>query len=269
MKKAFTALLLLLIGSVLNAEPIKFKGILGINFETTAVSDNWSGGEEDVLNWSVLLDAGFEKIYKKSELNTNAKIEYGKTNIEDVEKETADQIYLDSIYSLLIKEYLAPYINFNITTQNTEFFDPVTYTESIGGGVKVLKKEPHTLSTKLGVAFRQKFDPADDGESSLDDPETAEIEEVLYEIGAQSITNYSFILTENSKLSSELRLFSSFEGGVNTRWENSIYIKTGKFLTTKLGYLLIYDYDEVSRPVWPEDIQTRLNVAIGISYNLF
>lgn len=246
------------------------KGMLGVNYNETIVSDNWSGGEKDAKNWALKLEASVEKAWRKTNWLNSLKAEFGKAKIEaNSAQENADLIDFDSVYSWKLNNYVNPYLSFTIDTQFTEYFDPVTYGESTGLGWIIIKEKKQNLKIRLGAAFRQKFDPKDNGVSTTDDPSTLEIEEFRNEIGAEWITNYDLLMNKSTKYISEIKVFSAFNGGSSLRWDNSLYLKSGKYLTVQISYLMLYNYDEYVNPVWPDDIESRLTLTIGFSYNLF
>jgi hypothetical protein len=258
----------------------KFTGLFGANLNVTVVSSTWKGDEQDAQSWLLKLEASAERDATKTNWLTTLKEEFGKTKLgDDPEGESSDLIDFDSVFSWKIKKLIQPYVAFALDSYNSEFLDPVTLTESAGIGLLIIDEEKQHLKTRVGAAFRQLIDPIDElidpatGDpyefSGADDPNTAEIEENRGEIGAEWITNYDLLLTENSKFTTEAKVFTAFEGGASLRWDNSIYFKIGKYLTLQCGYLVIYDYDKHAQPVWPDEIQTRLTTTLGVSYNLF
>lgn len=248
----------------------KLKGLVGANLNITGVSTNWKGDEKDSRSWLMKLEASAEMDATRVNWLTFLKEEFGSTKLgEEPEEDSADLIFFDSVFKLKMSPYVNPYIAFNMETQNSEFLDPVTYTESAGVGFDIVRHEKQNLKTRVGFAYRQRYDYEDDCFSTTDNPATAVIEEDRLETGAEWITNYDVLLTESSKYSTESRVFSAFEGGASLRWDNSLYFKIGEYITAQVGYLLIYDYDKNIKPLWPKEIQTRLTLALGFSYNLF
>ncbi len=254
--------------------PWKIKGFIGVSYNLTAVSNSWTGDERDARSCLLKSEASAERDAGKTNWLTTLKEEFGKAKTgDDTEIENADLIFLDSVFKVKFSMYINPYVGLNVESQHSEFFDPFRLTESIGLGIDIIQKERQNLKTRFGAAFRQEFDPIDviDGIdfSSTDDPATVEIENSRKEIGAELITNYDFAISESSKFSSEARVFSAFAGGASLRWDNSLFLKIGKVITVQAGYLLIYDYNEDTKPRWPKDIETRLTLALGLSYNIF
>jgi hypothetical protein len=258
----------------------KLKGMFGGTYNETDVSGNWTGPEKNQMNWGIKLDASAEKDLAKTNWLTNLKEEYGKSSISGTsEQVSADLIDLISVYSWKLTLTVNPYVSADITTQNTDMFYPATYSEAAGLGFSVIKREKQTLKTRIGISLRQKYDkvrtlinsstglPYDT--SSVDDPATPVIETSKMETGGEWISNYDLTVNANVKFSSEARVFSAFNGGASLRWDNNLYIQLSKYMTLAIGHLTIFNYDRLPRPTWPQDIETRFNLALGVSYNLF
>jgi hypothetical protein len=285
MKKIWAVLaVMLLSGAGAYAEdPVakwKITGIAGFTYGLTEVSSNWTGTEKNSKSWMGKFDATLERDDATTNWANTLKEEFGKARQAGSDETTsADLIDFRSIVLWKYSIYVNPYVSGLVTTQNSAFLDPVTYTESAGVGFWLLKRPEQNLMTKAGIALRQKYDSIkwvtnattglSERYSSLDKPETAKIEDSLQETGGEWITNYDLLLTPNTKFVSEARVFSAFKGGANLRWDSSLYLKAGKYLTTQVGYLLIYDFDRIPRRSWPSDIETRFLVTIGMSFNLF
>lgn len=254
----------------------KFKGFLGASLAQTNVSRDWSGGEDDSANWAVRLDSSAEKDWTRTNWLNTLKSEFGRTKTESSpSSESADLIYLNSIYSWKFSKAFSAYTALAVDTQHTDWLDPVTYGESAGGGWLIINKEKQHLKVRSGAALRQVYDKKDLNKetgiwySSTDDPETAKIEESRSESGGEFITNYDLLFGDDKKFVSEAKVFSAFNGGASLRWDNSLYIKLGKYLTLQLSYLAIYDYNEELDMSWPRDIETKLAIMLGFSYNIF
>lgn len=113
------------------------------------------------------------------------------------------------------------------------------------------------------------MDPAENGISAADDPATLEVEEMKSDTGGELIMNYDLLLMENTKFVSEAKLFAASGGGANLRWDNNLYLKLQKYLTIQLGYLAVYNHNDTLNTSFPEDMETKMLLALGISYNLF
>lgn len=282
MKKILLLSVLAFYGAALFAQDPKwnFKGMFGASYNETMVSSKWSGAEKNSRSWQFKLDASAERDSEKTNWMNILKEEFGKSKVgNDSETESADLIDFSSVLFRKLSVCVNPYISFILDTQNQEFLYPVTYSESAGLGWDIIKTKEQNLKTRSGVAFRQiydkrhnKIDPATNlvvQYSAADNIKTSQIETSKSETGAEWITNYDLLMTATSKFVSEARVFTAFKGGVNLRWDNSVYFQLAKYLTLQLGHLTIYNYDKIPRPFWPDDIETRFTVTLGLSYNLF
>lgn len=258
----------------------KVKGMLGAAYNATSVSDNWSGTEKNSQNWGVKLDASAEKDKTETNWLNTLKEEYGRAKIAGSEEQTsADRVEFNSVFTKKLSFYVNPYAGLSALTQHWYWGDPVTYTESLGNGIWIINAPEQQLKTRAGIAFKQLRDTAKDkldaatGQivkySSADDPNTAPVEETRNTTGGEWITNYELLLNQNVKFASEAKVFTAFNAGANLRWDNSLYVKLSSIATMQLSYLAVYNYDNTPHPVWPQDVEKRLTLTFGMSYNLF
>jgi hypothetical protein len=168
-----------------------FKGMIGATYNSTNVSDNWSGTEKNSESWGAKLDLAAEQDTALANWTTTLKEEYGRTKVAGVEDQvSADLIDFMSVYTHKLNVYVNPYVSLAVNTQNWRLLDPVTYTESVGNGVWLLDRPRQQLKTRAGLAFRQTFDMAQEvidpatgltrRVSSADDPATLAVEDSLY-----------------------------------------------------------------------------------------
>ncbi len=234
----------------------EISGSLSANYSGTAVSDNWEGSESNAKNWMVQSDIYADLEEKKSDLSNSLKVEYGESTSEDESfKVTADRIYLESVYSYKVSRYGNPYASFSAETYFRNFFDPGELTEAAGISWDVLKKEEQTLKTRMGGALKQTL---------------SKDEKPKHDTGMQWVTNYSLKIAKNIRYISELNMFTAFDGGADMRWDNSLHVELNRYLTARIGYLALHDYDpDGPSPKFPDDIQHRLTFGIGASFNLF
>jgi hypothetical protein len=258
----------------------KLKGVFGATYNQTDVTDNWSGPEKDAISWGLKLDAQAEKVSERADWVNTFQEQYGKTKTGSGPEEiSADLLRFESVYNILTTGYLSPFVSGRIETQNTNIFNPAIYSEAAGVGRQLIKKEKENLKTRVGIAFRQtldsvhtRIDPVTLAVvqfSAADDPNTPEIETSLYETGAEWVTNYDILLHENLKFVSEAQVFDAFDGAANLRWDNSLYVSLSKYVTMQLQYLVIYPWSKNAKPVWPQDVQKRLTLTVGLAYNIF
>ncbi|MFC2061601.1 DUF481 domain-containing protein [Elusimicrobiota bacterium] len=235
------------------AEDWKITGFIGASYSETAVSDNWAGGEVDVRNWMIRGEGSAEKDLEKTNWLNTSKLEFGKASLGDApEQENADLIDIDSVYSYKMNDYVNPYLAVTADSQFTELFDPAVYGESAGIGWLIISRQDQNLKTRTGLAFRQ---------TAASDIDT------VSNTGAEWITNYDLLLNEYAKFVSELKMFSAFDASVDTRWDSSLYVKLGKYLTAQVGYLLVNP--GVPGMDFEDTVQTRLTFGLGFSYNIF
>ncbi len=281
MRRLLAGVCSLCVASALSAEePVwKLKGMFGGTYNATSVSDNWTGAEKNSQSWGVKLDATAERDSSVRNWVNTLKEEYGRTKTEGNDEQTSsDIVFLSSVYTWKLSHFINPYVSFLTDTQHWRFADPVTYTESFGNGVWLLNTQRQQLKSRAGLAFKQLFDSVKDrtlptgliAPSSLaDDAATPGIEERKDSVGGEWITNYDLILNSNVKFAAETRVFSAFNGGASLRWDNSLYVKLSNLVTMQINHLSIYNFDRTPRPAWPQDIEKRLTLAFGLSYNLF
>ncbi len=255
-------IIILLTASIISYSPLmavsqdlKLKGIFGAVYNQTGVSDNWSGQEKDSKSWGVSLDASAEKDYTDTKWLSVLKEGYGKSEVTGTpEQISLDLIDFTSVFSYDWTRLLNPYVGLAVTTVNNTFLDPVTYVESAGIGWALLRRDTHHLNVRTGFAYKQIF---------------SSTTEAYRQTGAECVVNYDVLLSSNTKFVSEARTFTAFKGGGDLRWDNSLFVKVSKYVTIQLNYLEIYDSQRIPKPVWPNDIETRFTVSIGLSYDLF
>jgi hypothetical protein len=232
-----------------------FRGIFGVNYSQTSVSNNWSGSETDSKNWGLKLDASAEKNFTSSTWLNALKEEFGKSETHGTsEQVSADLIDFSSIFTLHWSIYADPYIGFNMITVHNTFHDPVTYRESAGIGWAFINRKKHRLKLRVGAAYTQDFKSG---------------EETVRETGVEAVSGYSLTLSRTAKFVSEARFFTGLKKGPNLRWDNNLYLKASEYVTVALNFLEIYNEKRVPRPQWAGDIETRFMVMLGLSYNLF
>lgn len=282
MRKAVWCLISMLLCSGLMAadSPWKVKGIVGASYNSTSVTDNWSGSEKNSQSWGAKLDASAERDTAGTNWMNTLKEEYGRAKVAGTDEQTsADTIDFSSVYSKKMSAYVNPYVGLLVNTQNWRMADPITYTESLGNGVWIINTPAQQLKTRAGIAFKQYYDSPKDKldaatgllvkVSAADDPATPEIEDWKASTGGEWITNYDLVLNQDVKFASEARVFSAFKGGANLRWDNNLYVKLASIVTMQLNYLAVYNFDAAPQPVWPQDVEKRLTLTVGVSYNLF
>lgn len=228
----------------------KTSGILTWAYNQTAVSDNWTGKEKFSRVWQAKLFLGLERDSERSNWKTTLKEEYGESETEV----NLDYIEFNTVYTYKIFKLLQPYASFYIQTQNNTFWDPVTYIESLGFSFTVFSNNINTLKIRGGGALKQVDDSVKGNERSA---------------GAEAIMNYDLLFHKDAKFTSEARLYETFDKGEDFRWENKLFLKTGPWFTTELGYKVFFENARIKAHSWPNDIETLVYVALGFSFNIF
>jgi hypothetical protein len=265
MKKYFAALITtLLCAPCLRAgdSPWKLQGIAGGTYDQTVVSTDWSGTEKNSYDWHAKLDATADRDGPETEWVSTLKEEIGKSKVDDsAELKNADVIDFTSVYSYKLSLLVNPYAAMTFTTQNQVFLDPAAYVESGGVSLQLVKNDRQNLKTRFGIAFRQNY--------FTNYVAVPPVKVATQNTGMEWVTNYDLLIMKDTRFISEARTFNAFKGGINLRWDNALYLKMTKYLTTQFEYLVVYNYDKIPAPTWADGIETRFTVTFGISYNIF
>lgn len=257
MKNLITALFVtLILFSPGSSGEWDLSGSVNANFSRTDASSNWEGKEADSSSWIIQTDinAGLDpELYS---FNNSLKLEYGESSVSgDSPTTSADRIFLESVLLYRLSRYGNPYLGLSAESSFSGFFDPGILTESAGLGWELLRKENHTLDTRLGGALRQTLSGGVSRETQG---------------GMEWVTAYKGRLNKNLRFESSLNIFTAFDAGADFRLDNSLHIRLREYLTARLSYLAVHDYDSSGRrPSFPEDIQTRFTAGIGLALNLF
>jgi len=190
----------------------------GLNLTQTSF-DNWKQGGENSYAWQLNLNLKFINDQEKTNWANTGKLTYGSNKTGDQEmRKSIDEIKLESVLTyklgVLINPYVAvtgetqfaPGYNYGTDpkTQLSAFMDPGYFRESAGVGFK----PNEIVKTRLGVALKQTL-TSDYPAPYADDPKTVAIEKTKNEVGAESVTDVSWKVSENSLFTSKLELFSS------------------------------------------------------------
>ncbi len=249
------------------------KEIVGSLNLTQASFDNWSQGGENSLTWQINFNGKFINDQQVYNWTTTGKLAYGQSKLGDIEsRKSIDEIKLESVYTYKLNLYVNPYIavsgetQFNRGYEYTEtskvqisnFFDPAYFTQSAGIGFSPKEQ----FKTRLGAALKETI-TRDFPVPYADDPDTPnKIEKTKVELGAESVTDYSQKLAENTIFTSKLELFTNFKALnlVDVRWDNIFTAEVSKYVNVNLNFKLFYDRDiSVKR-------QLKQSLAIGLTY---
>jgi Protein of unknown function, DUF481. len=232
----------------------KTSGILSWAYSQTAVSDNWTGKERFSRMWQGKLFLSTERDSEKSNWLTTIKEEYGESDTESTSDISLDYLEFNTVYTYKVFKLLQPYASFYTQSQNNVFWDPVTYIESVGLSFTVFENEINTLKLRGGGALKQIDDSIRGNERSA---------------GAEAIMNYDLLFHKDAKFVSEARLYETFKDGEDFRWENKLFLRTGPWFTTEFGYKVYFENARIASHHWPDDIETMIYVALGLSFNMF
>lgn len=244
----------------------------GLNLTQTSF-DNWKQGGENSYAWQLNLNFKFINDQEKTNWANTGKLTYGsnKTGNQEMRK-SIDEIKLESVFTyklgVLINPYVAvtgetqfaPGYNYGTDpkTQISAFMDPGYTRESFGIGIK----PNEIVKTRLGAALKQTI-TSDYPDPYADDPATLEIEKIKNEIGAESVTDVSWKVSENSLFTSKLEMFSAFTTfkEIDVNWDNILTTKISKYFNVNFNFKLFYDRD-ISKMR-----QIKQAIALGVSYN--
>ncbi|MCF7806954.1 MAG: DUF3078 domain-containing protein [Candidatus Marinimicrobia bacterium] len=243
----------------------------GLNLTQTSF-DNWSAGGENAFSWQVNLTYQFVKNDARFSWKNTGKFAYGNARIGDTELiKSADEIKLESVYTYKTGTAVNPYAAVTGETQFTEgfdyttepateisaFMDPGYFRESLGAGVQLNE----VVTTRLGAALKQTVTHDYPGYS--DDPDTpVEIETLRSEVGAESVTDINWPVTESAQYRGKLELFSNFGGldEIDVNYDNILTVKVSEYINMNVNVKLVYDKDiSVKR-------QIKQTMAIGLNY---
>ncbi len=258
------------------AEPPKYgwqkEMVGGLNLTQTSF-DNWVQGGEDQIAWLINLVGKFVNDQAKTNWANTGKFSFGNTKSGKQDaKKSIDEIKLESVLTyklgVLINPYLAvtgetqfaPGYNYSndSKTQISAFMDPGYLRESAGIAIK----PNEIIQTRLGAALKQTL-TSDYPTPYADDPKTSKIEKTKNEVGAESVTDLNWKVSENSLFTSKLELFSAFKtlNRTDVNWDNILTTKISKYFNVNINFKLFYDRD-ISKMR-----QIKQAIALGVSYN--
>jgi hypothetical protein len=260
MKKAFAFLLFIsiFVSNVFAQDNIKTKwktsGIFSSAYNQTAISDNWKGKETFSRNWQLKLALIVERDNERTNWLTSFKEEYGETGTKQENSINLDLIEFNTVLTYKIYKLFKPYASFYVLSQNNKFWDPVTYIESAGLSFDALKNAINSLTLRTGFALKQINNSI--AGNARDE-------------GLEVVMIYALLFHESAKFASEARFYETFKDGENLKWENKLFLKTGKYLTAEIGYTFYFDSSRIVAHNWPNDIETLAYFALGYSFNFF
>jgi len=247
----------------------------GINLTQTSF-DNWAQGGENQLAWQLNFNFKFVNDQEKTNWSNTGKFSYGNTKAGDQEaRKSIDEIKLESVFSYKITKLLNPFIaatgetqfapGYDYSTdskkQISAFIDPAYLRESAGMGYK----PNDIIKTRLGVSLKQTITRSTDYPINFaDDPKTIDkVETIKNEVGAESVTDVSWKVSENSLFTSKMELFSTFTTfkELDVNWDNILTTKISKYFNMNFNFKLFYDRDISKKR------QIKQAIALGVTYS--
>ncbi|MCD6380634.1 DUF3078 domain-containing protein [bacterium] len=245
----------------------------GINLTQTSF-DNWAQGGEN--SFASQLNFNFKLINDREKTNwaNSGKFSYGSAKIGNQEsRKSIDEIKLESVFTYKFGTYINPYAAVTgetqfasgydygtvPKTQISAIMDPGYFRESIG-----VDYQPNDIvKTRIGASLKQTI-TSDYPIPYADDPDTKnEIEKTKNEIGAESVTDISWKISENTLLITKLELFSTFKAlnETDVNWDNILTIEISKYFNVNFNFKLFYDKDISSKR------QIKQAIALGFTYS--
>ena len=251
------------------------EAIASINM-TQSSFDNYAQGGENSTSWQARLGLKFINDQEKFNWANTGKFEYGQSKSGDQEsKKSVDEIKLESVLIYKISELLNPYASITGETQFapgynygeepkaeiSNFLDPGYFREAIG----VSYKPNDIIMARLGAAMKQTV-ANDYALVYSDDPETTtKTEKLKNEVGAESVVEFNYKISENSLIKSKVELFSNLKAfdEIDVIWDTDLTAKITKFIAFNFNVKLVYDKDVSAMR------QLKQVMGIGLSYSLF
>lgn len=237
----------------------------GVNMTQTSF-DNWAQGGENSVAWQVNLNFNFTNEQEKTSWANSGKFTYGQTKTGDAESQKSiDEMKLESVLTYKHGQYLNPYVaatgesqftpgyEYDPKVEISRFMDPGYFRESAGLGYK----PNETIKTRLGVALKQTITDKYSLRYTGDADET-----MKNEVGAESVTDLNWKITETTALTSKLELFSALKAFDETdvNWDNVLVTKISKYFNVNFNLKLFYDKDVSAKR------QIKQSLALGFSY---
>jgi hypothetical protein len=240
---------------------------------TQSSFDNWVQGGDNQLTWQVYLNFKFVDDQAKTNWANSGKLSYGNSKVgKEAAKKSIDDIKLESVYTYKLGVLINPYVaatgetqfapgynySFQLKKEISAFMDPGFFQESVGIGIK----PNEIVQTRLGVALKQTI-TSNHPDPYADNPKTAKIEKFKNEVGAESVTNVNWKVSQNSLFTSSLSLFSDLKAfnTIDVNWDNLLATKISKYFVFNFNFDLFYDRD------FSKSRQLKEVIALGVTYS--
>lgn len=287
MKYTILIALLCLAFCTLNADEWKITTDMSFTLSQNTYSDNWQGEERGNITW--VLNSHTRANKKLSELfmwRNNLRLAFGQTHQQDEDDQgrkkwgkpdkSTDRIDLQSVLTVTFNQYVDPFFAVRWQSQFIDIkeddsdipVNPMRFTESAGIARNFIEAENHNLSSRLGAAFRQKYD-------RTDYPDSPEIDALTYDGGIELVTEYNRRLEKHGvNIDSKLLLYQALYNSaadddeedywkaLDITWENSLTTKLFSIVNIVFNFDLIYDKEEHRKG------QFRQHLGIGVAWQL-
>jgi hypothetical protein len=155
--------------------PWSYGAIIGLNLSQSAFSDNWAGGDQGSITWTLKSDLKAERQFNRSlHWSNTLQLAFGQTAKQttnasgkkrwDTPDKTTDLIQFESLARFTLRKWVDPYVGARLDSQFLDqsdafdrelTFNPIRLKES-GGLARVFEKTEDTeLISRLGFGFRQ------------------------------------------------------------------------------------------------------------------
>lgn len=279
-KVVMTALSLLCVAAAAGAADSEKSANLGLVINQSGYSSSWDGDELGTLNWTITADIANKKpLNAGTTWQNQIKLAYGETRNEQraddggkdwggSEKAT-DRVFWESLLKFAEGNYVNPYFALTWESQfhdaDDNIFNPSLLVESAGVGRTLLKNERTEVFSRLGLAYRQRFQKGTD---------------TATDAGLDWVTDVSHTFNEQLKAVSKVRVFQALTSSadddipeadpakdywktVDVAWETTLSASVSKYIQTTLFWEVLYDKEIDTDARW-RDI-----FGVGVTYKLF
>lgn len=253
----------------------------GLNLNQAAFSSNWKGGGINSIGMNMLVN--FKANYRngKASWDNEVDLQYGFVrNSGQGFRKTLDRIFVDTKYGYAISKKWDIYTSLNFLSQFgpgyvyfdndsnsiiSDIFAPAFVTSSWGleyhpvdyFKVRISPFSPRFTIVKDGARFVPQVSEKPYG---VDTTETVRTEWAAFQIAA----DFNKDIFKNVNLKWRYVLFANYETlemkKIDHRLDLSLTARVNKFITTSLGFIVLYDYDQ------DDEVQTSQLLNIGLLY---
>ncbi|MBD3166477.1 DUF3078 domain-containing protein [bacterium] len=205
----------------------ELQGSFNLGVNQNAVSDNWAGDEIGSAAWLSSFNLIAEKqINERLNNRSTLRLEFGQTHQVNRETDTyeepvksADKIDLESVLSFTFGWAVNPYASLRIQSQFADhrgdtddvyYYNPTTYTESVGVGRKLIAREKQEWLARIGFATRQTVD-----RNYYDEVEDTRVSEVISDAGFELVSELNTPVTSDRiMLTAKLTLYQAIHNSL-------------------------------------------------------